>query len=103
MLWVWTDESGGGIVTARDRERVDRLLTALEKARLGEALDSMSSFRRLIWGSLLSGLFRGLGFMLGFTVLGALAAVLLQSLVVDNIPLIGGFLAEVVHAIEARL
>ena len=90
-------------MTGRDRERLERLLTALERAHLGEALDSLSSLRRLIWGSLLSGLFRGLGFMLGFTVLGALAAVLLRTLVVDHIPLIGGFLAEVIHAIEARL
>jgi len=36
-------------------------------------------------------------------VLGALLAVLLRSLVVDNIPLIGGFLAEVIRAIEARM
>ena len=33
----------------------------------------------------------------------ALLAVLLRGMVVDNIPLIGGFLAEVIHAIEARL
>ena len=32
-----------------------------------------------------------------------LIAVLLRSMVVDNIPLIGGFLAEVIHAIEARM
>ena len=35
--------------------------------------------------------------------IAVLVAVLLRSLVVDNIPLIGGFLAEVIHAIEARM
>jgi len=29
--------------------------------------------------------------------------VLLRTVVVDNIPLIGGFLAEVIRAIEARM
>lgn len=90
-------------MTGRDRERVDRLLAALERARLEEYLECVSDRRRMIRRNLLYGACRGLGFTLGFSVLGALLAVLLRSLVVDNIPLIGGFLAEVIHAIEARM
>ena len=85
-------------MTGRDRERIDRLLAALEEySRTG------GSRRRALWQNLLYGVCRGIGFTLGFSVLGALLAVLLRSLVVDNIPLIGGFLAEVIHAIEARM
>jgi GTPase involved in cell partitioning and DNA repair len=59
--------------------------------------------RRVLLHGLLVGLGRGLGFTLGFSVLGALLAVALRGVVVDNIPLIGGFLAEVIHAIQARM
>ena len=90
-------------MTGRDRERIDRLMAALERMRLEDYVSHLGSRRRLILDSLIGGIFRGLGFTLGFSVLGALAAMLLRSLVVDNIPLIGGFLAEVIHAIEARM
>ena len=90
-------------VTGRDRERIERMLGTLERMRLDEYVEHLSSRRRLIWDNLLNGICRGLGFTLGFSVLGALIAVLLRSVVVDNIPLIGGFLAEVIHAIEARM
>lgn len=90
-------------LTGRDRELIERLLRALERARLDETLEYAFDRRRLIVRGLLSGLCRGIGFTLGFSVLGALLALLLRSMVVENIPLIGGFLAEVIHAIEARL
>ena len=90
-------------MTGRDRARIDALLAALERMRLEEYVASQANWRRMLWRNLLLGACRGLGFTLGFSVLGALLAVLLRGLVVDNIPLIGGFLAEVIHAIEARL
>ena len=90
-------------MTGRDWARMERLMGTLERMRLDEYVEHMGSRRRLILDNLLCGACRGVGFTLGFSVLGALLAVLLRSLVVDNIPLIGGFLAEVIHAIEARM
>ena len=81
-------------MTGRDRERVERLLTALERMRLDEYLAHRGSRRRLIVDSLLAGIFRGLGFTLGVALLGALAATMVRTMVVENIPLIGGFLAR---------
>ena len=90
-------------MTGRDRERIDRLLAALERARLEEYLAHGCDWRRALVRNLLFGVARGVGFTLGFSVLGTLLAALLRGLVADNIPLIGGFLAEVIHAIEARM
>ena len=90
-------------MTGRDRERIERLMATLERMRLDEYVAHLGSRRRQIFDNLLYGACRGLGFTLGFSVLGAVIAALLRSLVVDNIPLIGGFLAEVIHAIEARM
>ena len=89
-------------MTVTERESVERLLAALE--RMGQEGNLLpADWRRVLLRNLLIGVARGLGFTLGFSVLGALLALLLRSLVVDNIPLIGGFLAEVIHAIEARM
>lgn len=90
-------------MTGRDRERIDRLMGLLERMRLDEYLAHAGNRRRLMVDSLLAGMCRGLGFTLGLSVLSTLAAALLRAMVADNIPLIGGFLAEVIHAIEARL
>ena len=84
-------------------QALEKLAQTAERLRLEEYLDYVSNRRRQLWNHLLYGVFRGVGFTLGFTVLGAVLAVVLRSLVVENIPLIGGFLADVIHAIEARL
>lgn len=90
-------------MTGRDRERIDTLLRLLERARIEEIARRMDDWRRLILTNLLAGLCRGLGFTLGVALLGAVAATLVRNVVVENIPLIGGFLAEVIHAIKARM
>ena len=84
-------------------ERLARLTRALERLRLEEYLQYVADRRRMALNSLIWGVCRGLGFTLGFSVLGALLAVLLRGVVADNIPLIGSFLADVIRAIEARL
>ncbi len=53
------------------------LVDALEQSRVRELAQILSSTRRLLWNSFVSGLFRGLGAALGFSVLGALALLLL--------------------------
>ena len=80
--------------------RMERTVEALERMRLDEYVEYISDRRRLLARHFLCGVARGLGFTLGFSVLGAAALVLLSHVVVDNIPLIGGFLAEVIDAIQ---
>ena len=46
---------------------------------------------------------RGFGFAVGFSILGALLIVLLQRITVDNLPVIGEFLAEVIRVVERNL
>ena len=89
-------------MTERETELIDRLTDTLERMHLDDYLEYVSNRRRLLWTNLLYGAARGLGFALGFSVLGALAIVLIRRLVVDNIPGIGDFLAEVIHEIEER-
>lgn len=90
-------------MTERESELIERLTDTLERMHLDEYLEFVSNRKRMLWRNLLYGMVRGLGFTLGFTVLGALVIVLLKNLVLENIPVIGDFLAEVIHAIEARM
>ena len=90
-------------MTERESDLISKLTDTLERMHLDDYLEYVSNRRRMIWNNLLYGVLRGLGFTLGFTVLGALVVVLLRHLLVINIPGICDFLAEVIHAIEARM
>ena len=87
----------------RDRleERIDRLAGTLERMRLEEYLDHVSDRKRLVLEHMLYGMARGFGFMLGFSILGAAVVVILSRLAIQNVPLIGDFLAEVIAQAEA--
>lgn len=86
-----------------DRLLIDRLILALEKMNLKAYLDLVTNRRRMIINSLLYGILRGLGFSIGFTILGAGLVVLLKFLLDNNLPQFSGFIAEVIHAIEERM
>ena len=90
-------------MTERESELIAMLTDTLERMHLDDYLEYVSNRRRMIFNNLLYGALRGLGFTLGFTVLGALAIVLIRHIVVENIPGIGDFLAEVIHEIEKRM
>jgi len=80
--------------------------------RLQESLDQLNreedarcpfSWKRQLAISFMSGLARGMGMAVGFTLLGAILVVILQRLGRLNLPVIGGFLAEVTRIVLERL
>ena len=84
-------------------ERLERLAGTLERMRLDEYMEYVSDRKRRFLDMFMLSVLRGIGFTLGVAVLGAVVAVLIRNIVVENIPLIGGFLAEVVNAIQAKM
>ena len=87
----------------QDRILIDRLILILERMNLKAYIDHITNRRRMIFTSLFYGMLRGVGFSFGFTVLGAALVVLLKYLLENNLPQVGGFIAEVIHAIEDRM
>jgi len=57
----------------------------------------------LLATNFLAGLMRGMGFAVGFSILGAVVVVLVQRLALENLPLIGAFFAEVVRMVQVKL
>ena len=86
-----------------DRLLIDRLILVLERMNLQAYINHVTNRKRMILGSLLNGMLRGLGFSFGFTGLGAAMIALLKFLLENNLPQVGSFVAEVIHAIEERI
>ncbi|MBM7867570.1 hypothetical protein GTO89_12670 [Heliobacterium gestii] len=84
-------------------ERIATLAVDMEKIRVAEYVDLFNDPKRLLYLNFLAGMARGLGMTIGFTVLGAVALLILRELVVLNLPLIGGFIAEVVRMVQTQL
>jgi len=76
------------------KHQVTLLAETLEKMRLAEYIAYLNRPGRLLWLNFLVGLIRGLGTALGAGVLAGIAYFLLKRIVVLNLPVIGGFIAE---------
>lgn len=84
-------------------KRMEEHLRALEQLQLTEYLRYVQDTRRLMRTQFVSGLFRGMGMAVGFTILGAVLVMLLQALAQRNLPVIGDFLAQLVAIVQSRL
>ena len=84
-------------------ERVERVIDAAERMKLGEYVRYQSNRKARLRDAFWEGVLRGLGFMVGFSMIGALLVYVLQALMRANIPLIGDYLAQVVMLVESRM
>lgn len=83
--------------------QLQRLSQNLEKFNLAEYMEMINNPRRYVFINFVSGLSRGLGIAIGFTILGALVLMMLQRLVVWNLPIIGDFIADIVVIVQDHL
>lgn len=83
--------------------RLEHLAQRLELMHLEAYLRYVHDWRKRLFFDFLSGIARGVGFSLGFSVLGALLLYILQNIALSNLPVIGKFLAELVRIVENNL
>lgn len=83
--------------------KLDELSLTMEKLGIAEYVEMLNNPRRLLFINFWSGLIRGFGMAIGFTLLAALVLYILQKLVILNTPLIGDFIAEIVHIVQNQL
>ncbi len=83
--------------------KLDELARNIERMKLAEYVAMLEQPRRLLLVNFAAGLARGLGFAVGFTILGAVVLYGLQRALMLNLPVVGGFIAEIVRIVEERL
>ena len=90
-----------------DGERIVRqlehLVQRMEWLHLDAFLRYVHDWPKRLFFDFLSGIARGIGFSIGFSILGALLLYILRNMAMSNLPVIGQFVAQLVRIVENNL
>ena len=81
-------------------QNIERLLVFLEKKKVEQLIDILGSKKEIIKRNFLAGIFRGMGFGIGVTIVTAIIIYFLQRLVRLNLPGVGRFITDIVEIVE---
>lgn len=84
-------------------EKLARLTESMEKAAVAEFIEIYRHPRRLVYINFVSGIVRGFGIAVGFTVVGSLFLMVLVRLARLNLPVIGEFIAQLVRIVQTEV
>ena len=83
--------------------KLEEMVQTMHKLGVAEYVEMLRHPRRLFWINFWSGIARGLGMAIGFTILAAVVLYLLQRVILLNLPLIGDFIADIVQLVQKQL
>ena len=83
-------------------KQIDKLADRLESMRIAEYIDLLQKPSKIIYLNFLAGISKGLGIAVGATIVFAILIDLLSRLIVVNLPVIGDFIVQILHIIEAK-
>jgi hypothetical protein len=93
-----TDHNENSLLPKQIKELSDRL----ESMRIAEYIDLLQKPLRIIYLNFLGGVARGLGIVVGATIIFAILIDLLSRLIVLNLPVIGDLIVEIMRIVEAK-
>ena len=81
---------------------IEKLNNSLEKSNIFDLMELLGSKRKLLVRNFISGISKGIGIGVGFTVLTAVLIIILQKIVTLNIPVIGDYIADIVDIVQSK-
>lgn len=79
---------------------IQALSDALEKGNLQELTYILGNKKEIIKRNFLAGIFRGVGIGIGVTIITAVIVIILQRIVMLNIPVIGEYISDIVDIVQ---
>ena len=86
----------------RLEKKLDSIAEKLDNAGFQEYVEYATDKKRMYRNAFRSGLLRGLGMAVGFSLLGALFLYLLRFIAQSSIPLLGDFISEIVKIVDSK-
>lgn len=84
-------------------KKIDKLSFILERMNFNEYFAYLKDKKRMLFINFTAGLARGFGMAIGFTLLGALTIYILEQVALQNLPVIGNFIAEIIKLVKNHL
>lgn len=84
-------------------KKIDQLNQILEEKNIQEFIYILGSRKEIIKRNFYAGISRGVGIGIGVTIITAMLVIVLQRIVLLNIPVIGEYIAEIVEIVEKNL
>ena len=81
-------------------ENIDKLNKSLQRNNFLDLVELLGDRKKLFIRNFSSGIFKGIGIGIGVTLITAILLILLQKIVALNIPVIGGFIADIVDIVQ---
>lgn len=91
------------IFKTRLEKKIDLLAAKLENLKINSYVELMQDTKKLLFRNFLAGISKGIGMAIGFTILGAIALLILEKIVALNIPIIGKFVSDIARIVEINL
>ncbi len=83
--------------------KIDQLGEKMEKVQIADYVQLLNRPRRLFVINIFSGIARGIGIALGFTVFAATIVYVLKKLGALDLPIIGDYIADLVRIVQIQL
>lgn len=81
-------------------KKLDKINYILSKNNIMEMTEILGNTKKLIYRNFISGISKGIGIGIGFTVLTAILLYILQKIVRLNIPIIGKYISDIAEIVE---
>ncbi len=84
-------------------KKIDEMSLKMEKMKFVDYVYFLEHPRKMLWANFISGMARGFGIAIGFTLLGAVAIYILNKIVQYNLPYIGEFISDIVKIVQSSM
>lgn len=86
----------------RLNKNLQKLNYSLEKSNIFELMELLGNKRKMFVRNFIAGISKGIGIGIGFTLLSAILIIILQKIVTLNLPIIGGYISDIVDIVESK-
>ena len=80
--------------------KIDGLNSKLTKNRIIELSEVIGNWKIMLWRNFVSGITKGMGIGIGFSIITAIIVIILNRIITLNIPVISQYIADIVEIVQ---
>ena len=82
--------------------KIDKINYILSKNEILDLMELLGNSKKFLFRNFLSGIIKGIGTGIGFTILTAIIIIILQRIVTLNIPVRGKYISDIVEIVKSK-